>query len=199
VCCHAEQHKVFVTAPDVPLGVREFYAVTDDDPANRQRGGSRGEDTGGVDRHSVHAEMERARATFHRLVESAPDDELRRRSDGTRWTNRQLLFHMLLGYLIIRALRRLVWLFGRLPDGASRRYARLLDAATRPFDLVNYAGSALGGSALTRRSMTRLFDGTVAALHRRLDAESDADLARGMHYPTRWDPFFTDRMTLADH
>lgn len=34
VCCHAEQHKVFVTAPDVPLGFWEFYAVTDDNPAN---------------------------------------------------------------------------------------------------------------------------------------------------------------------
>ena len=34
VCCHAAQHKVFVTAPDVPLGFWEFYAVTDDDPAN---------------------------------------------------------------------------------------------------------------------------------------------------------------------
>src|SRR5689334_11716994 len=33
LCCHAAQHKVFVTAPDVPLGFWEFYAVTDDDPA----------------------------------------------------------------------------------------------------------------------------------------------------------------------
>ena len=36
VCCHAAQHKVFVTAPDVPLDFWEFYAVTDDDPANPQ-------------------------------------------------------------------------------------------------------------------------------------------------------------------
>lgn len=43
-----------------------------------------------------------------------------------------------------------------------------------------------------------MFDHVIAKLHRRLDAESDADLARGMHYPTRWDPFFTDYMTLAD-
>ncbi len=34
VCCHATQDKVFVTAPDVPLGWWEFYAVTDDNPAN---------------------------------------------------------------------------------------------------------------------------------------------------------------------
>ncbi|MCF7547458.1 ArsI/CadI family heavy metal resistance metalloenzyme [Pseudonocardia sp. WMMC193] len=34
VCCNAEQHKVFVDAPDVPLGFWEFYAVTEDNPAN---------------------------------------------------------------------------------------------------------------------------------------------------------------------
>jgi catechol 2,3-dioxygenase-like lactoylglutathione lyase family enzyme len=33
VCCHAAQHKVFVTAPDV-LGWWEYYTVTDDNPAN---------------------------------------------------------------------------------------------------------------------------------------------------------------------
>lgn len=34
VCCHAVQDKVFVAAPDVPLGWWEFYSITDDNPAN---------------------------------------------------------------------------------------------------------------------------------------------------------------------
>ena len=34
VCCHATQDKVFVTAPDVPLGWWEFYSITDDNPVN---------------------------------------------------------------------------------------------------------------------------------------------------------------------
>ncbi|MDX5312503.1 MAG: VOC family protein [Rhodococcus sp. (in: high G+C Gram-positive bacteria)] len=34
LCCHAVQDKVFVDAPDVPNGWWEYYAVTDDDPAN---------------------------------------------------------------------------------------------------------------------------------------------------------------------
>jgi predicted enzyme related to lactoylglutathione lyase len=34
ICCHATQDKVFVTAPDVPLGWWEFYSITDDNPAN---------------------------------------------------------------------------------------------------------------------------------------------------------------------
>jgi DinB family protein len=151
-----------------------------------------------VDRAVVHQEWEDARKSFHRLVAAATDDDLRRRSNGTRWTNKQLLFHMLLGYLILRALTSLVRVFGRLPDGASRAYARLLNSATKPFDAINYLGSRLGGTTLTTRRMTVMFDHVVAKLHQRLDAESDTDLARGMHYPTRWDPFFTDYMTLAD-
>ena len=33
LCCHAVHDKVFVTAPDVPLGWWEYYTVTDDNPA----------------------------------------------------------------------------------------------------------------------------------------------------------------------
>jgi hypothetical protein len=142
--------------------------------------------------------MEQARARFHQLLDQASDADLARPSRGTRWTNQQLLFHMLLGYLILRALRNLVRLFGRLPDGVGRVWARLLDSATTPFDLANYAGSYLGGTVLGPRAQVALFDRVIAALHRRLDAETDTELARGMHYPTRWDPFFGDFMTLAD-
>ena len=46
--------------------------------------------------------------------------------------------------------------------------------------------------------MGRRFDRVVAKLLRRLDRESDSELARGMHYPTSWDPYFKASMTLAD-
>lgn len=151
-----------------------------------------------MDRSLVHEELERVRREFHELVEHADDAALRRRSNGTRWNNRQLLFHMLLGYLIIRALLGLVRVFGRLPRGASRGYARLLNAGTKPFDVVNYLGSYAGGNTLSPQRMVAMFDHVIDKLHRRLDAESEADLERGMHYPTRWDPFFKNYMTLAD-
>ncbi|ONI84752.1 maleylpyruvate isomerase [Saccharothrix sp. ALI-22-I] len=151
-----------------------------------------------MDKQAVHDDMERARATFHALLEQASDADLRRKSDGTRWNNEQLLFHMLLGFLVIRALLALVRLFSRLPVRISRGFARLLNAGTKPFDAVNFAGSWLGGTTLGRRRMATLCDRVIAALHRRLDRETDTDLARGMHYPTRWDPFFRDFMTLAD-
>ncbi len=155
-------------------------------------------DTTVMDKEAVHQEMERARRSFHQLLDAASDADLRRASSETRWNNRQLLFHMLLGYLIIHALLTLVRGFGRLPDGVSRGYSRLLNAVTVPFDAVNFAGAWLGGTVLRRRQMEFLFDRTVAALHRHLDRETATELARGMHYPTRWDLFFHDYMTLAD-
>jgi hypothetical protein len=46
--------------------------------------------------------------------------------------------------------------------------------------------------------MVVMFDHVIDKLHRRLDAESESDLARGMYYPTRWDPFFKEYMAPAD-
>jgi hypothetical protein len=151
-----------------------------------------------LDRAAVRAEMEQARLEFHRLVSDATPADLRRRSDGTRWTNQQLLFHLLFGYLVVRALLVLVRVFGLLPCRAGRAFARLLDAMHRPFHLINYLGSCAGGWIIPPRRMTRMLDRVIAALQQRLQQESGPALRRGMHYPTTWDPFFTGYMTLAD-
>lgn len=150
-----------------------------------------------LDRAEVRAEMEQARLDFRRLAGDATAADLRRRSDGTRWTNRQLLFHMLFGYLVVRALLILVRIFGRLPDGVSKAFARLLDSARRPFHLINYLGSCAGARIIPPRRMIGMLDRVIAALQRRLDRETGSALRRGMHYPATWDPFFRDYMTLA--
>ena len=54
------------------------------------------------DRAAVAAEMEQARRDFRELLTRADSAGLRRQSDGTRWTNQQLLFHMFFGYLVVR-------------------------------------------------------------------------------------------------
>ncbi|MFI0966540.1 DinB family protein [Streptomyces sp. NPDC021080] len=151
-----------------------------------------------MDRETVHEEMERTRATFHQLLDHATEADLRRPTDGTRWTNEQMLFHMLFGYILIRPLLVLLRALGRLPRGAGRIFAGLLNAATGPFDVVNYLGPLGGAKVLGRRRMGRVFDRVIADLHHRLDAERESDLALSMHYPTRWDPFFRDVMTIAD-
>jgi hypothetical protein len=149
-----------------------------------------------MNRTEVNDELERVRVEFHLLIARASKDDLRRRSDGTRWTNRQLLYHMLFGYLVVRALLPLVHALGRL--GHSRGFAATLNAGRHPFHLINYLGSCGGGQLLTPRAMTTLMDRTINALQRRLNAETDTGLALTMHFPTAWDPYFTPTMSVLD-
>ena len=151
-----------------------------------------------MDTSEIAAEMRRASDDFRVLLDGSTSAELRRRSDGTRWTNEQLLFHMLFGYLLVRNLRVLVWVFGRLPDTFSRAFAALLEAGTRPFHTVNYFGSLGGARLLGHARMERLFDHVVSGLTASMERQGPADLARGMHMPTGWDPYFRDYMTMAD-
>jgi hypothetical protein len=105
---------------------------------------------------------------------------------------------MLLGYFVVRAVLPLVRMLGRAPDGVSRAFARTLNAGSRPFHLVNYLGACAGARVLSGRRLVRAAERTLAALHRRLDRESEESLARAMHFPVDWDPFFTDTMTVLD-
>ncbi|WP_027502047.1 DinB family protein [Rhodococcus sp. UNC363MFTsu5.1] len=149
-----------------------------------------------VDRAAIAADLERARVALHELVDDASAGDLARFSEGTRWTNEQLLFHMVFGYMVVVRLLVLVRVFSRLPDSASRLFARALDAATPVFDEINYRGSCLAARVFDRRRMGRKCDRVIATLQRHLAGESEAGLNRGMHFPTRWDPFFAEYMTL---
>lgn len=131
------------------------------------------------------------------LVEAGPDG-LSRGSSGTRWTNEQLLFHMVFGYMVVRALLPLVRVVGRLPVPARRAFAAALDASAAPFDWVNYWGSCAAALVYGRRRMARKLRSTTAALARSLRGEDELSLRRWMPFPRRWDPFFTDHMTLRD-
>ena len=106
---------------------------------------------------------------------------------GTRWTNEQLLFHMVFGYMVVQRLLLLVRVLGRFPDGVSRIYAGLLDAATRPFDLINYYGSRAAATVYNRHRMGAKMNRVIASLRRSLARSTDEALRQGMHFPTRWD------------
>ena len=45
----------------------------------------------------------RARSELSELLADVTPDQLRRRSIGTRWTNEQLLFHLVFGYMVTQA------------------------------------------------------------------------------------------------
>ena len=149
-----------------------------------------------TDRQDIHRELERVRADLHHLVARASPADLRRRTNGTRWTNGQMLWHMAFGFLIVRRLLPLVRLLGRLPAAFSRTFARALNAATRPFHVINYLGPVGGALVFHGPRLTRQSDRTIDLLHRHLDAETEEALARRMHFPVGWDPFFRDTMTL---
>jgi hypothetical protein len=115
-----------------------------------------------------------------------------------RWTNEQLLFHMLFGYLVVRNLRVIVKLFSRCPEPASRVFAALLNAATTPFHLTNFWVPAPEPECSDTR-------GWVADSTRRSPrcsatwtAKTNPSSVGGCIFPTRSDPFFTDVMTLGE-
>jgi DinB superfamily len=149
-----------------------------------------------TDRQRIHDELERVRADLHHLVARATAADLRGATNETRWTNGQMLWHMAFGYLIVRRLLPLVRVFGRLPEPFSRTFAAVLNACTRPFHTINYLGSVGGALVFHGPRLTRHVDHSIDVLHRRLDAESEEALARRMHFPVGWDPFFRDTMTL---
>lgn len=139
--------------------------------------------------------------TAHQLdtwLGSTTSAELHRKSEGTRWTNEELLFHMVFGYMVVRALLPLVRVVSRLPRPAGTAFAAALNAGTRPFDAVNYWGSRGAALVYNRRRMGRKLEQTIKALSRRLERESSRSLARSMPFPDRWDPFFKPVMTLQD-
>jgi hypothetical protein len=151
-----------------------------------------------VDRGALAADLDRCRRQLGELLSAAGPADLRRPSQGTRWTNEQLLFHMVFGFLIVRSLLPLVRVIGRLPAPLGRGFAATLDAARRPFHVVNYLGSCAGARVFDASRMGPLCDRVVIRLSRSLEREPEADLGRGMPFPTSWDPYFTPYMTLAD-
>lgn len=151
-----------------------------------------------IDRAAVAADLERVRADFEQLLAAADSRDWRAPTSGTRWSNEQLLFHMVFGYMVVRRLLLLVHLFGRLPDRASRTFARVLQSATAPFHVVNYYGTCAAATVYNRNRMGKKVNRVIDGLQRSLATEDDRALRRGMHFPPGWDPYFRDYMTLAD-
>lgn len=140
----------------------------------------------------------RARTELRELLADATPVALRRATIGTRWTNEQLLFHLVFGYMVVQALIPLVRVVSRLPRPFQRGFAALLNAGTVPFDFVNYWGSVFAATWFNRNRMVAKLDRVLESLARTLTRAPDARLQRTMRFPNRWDPFFEPEMTLAE-
>lgn len=147
---------------------------------------------------AIVGDLERARADFDHVLQVVGADEWSKPTSGTQWTNEQLLFHMVFGYMVVQRLLVLVALLGRSPRRLSRGFARMLNAATSPFHRINYYGTCLATLVYNRRRMGAKMDRVIDALQRSLARQDESTLRRAMHFPTRWDPYFHDSMTLAD-
>lgn len=130
------------------------------------------------------------------FLAAANASDLKRRSHGTRWTNEQLLFHMVFGYMVVRALLPLVHVLVRCPPSARSTFCRLLNAGSALFHPVNYLGSCAAAAVYNHRRMAFKLQRTIAALEARLEAETTASLQRRTDFPDRWDPFFTPAMSV---
>jgi hypothetical protein len=137
-------------------------------------------------------------ADFRGIVQDALAHELDRPTNGTRWTNRQLLFHMVLGQNIALSAIPLLGLFSRLPPAASRNWSRLLEACAGPYNRVNWAGSAAAGQVLTPQGMLWMMDRTTRTIVNWYDLADEEALERGMTMPASWDPYFTTWMNRRD-
>ncbi len=148
-------------------------------------------------KEAIAAELENTRSRFHNTLQVISGERWYRKSLVPEWTNGQVLFHMALGFMILPTLVNLILFFDRLPTSWSRLFSNLLNAGTRDFIRMDILGPRLGAK-LFHGSLDQKYDRAHMSLLKKLKSLKDADLQRGMYYPTRWDPLFKDFMTVED-
>jgi hypothetical protein len=149
-------------------------------------------------KESIRSELQATRADYHALLGSLSEQGWYGRSRNPAWTNGQLLFHVTLAFLLVLPLFRIMRLFGRLPRRCSKIFASLLNLSTPLFNRVNAIGPRVGARIYQRDALGRKYDRVHAAILKRLYSIRDEEWARGMYYPTRWEPSFAEYMRFED-
>jgi hypothetical protein len=145
---------------------------------------------------AIRAELEITRRRFHSLLDSLSKEDFQTQSHNPGWTNGEILAHMTFGFIVINVLLPMARLWGRLPKGSSKWFARSLNALTGPFNWFNALGARMQGRVFTQRRIGSIFEGVYASLLKKIDSIRDDEWERGMYYPTRWDSNFDEFMTL---
>jgi len=114
------------------------------------------------------------------------------------WTNGQVLFHVLLGFLLVPPLVRLLVVFGHLPRVVGRAFAGFLNLSTPLFHRINAVGPRGAARVLGRSGVLARFDRVHRIILTRLEHVRPDQWALTMAYPTRWDPRFGSDMRLED-
>ena len=144
----------------------------------------------------IRAELESTYTTFHTLLDSLSESDLRKRSRNPGWTNGEILAHMTFGFIILTALLPMARLWGHLPRWTSKVFAGLLNAFTAPFNWINALGARFQAQVFTYKRIGKIYDWVYISLVKQINSIKDNEWERGMHYPTRWDSNFSDFMTI---
>lgn len=147
-------------------------------------------------RETIRAELEETRETFHALLNSLTEENIRGRSHNPGWTNGEILAHMTFGFIIVNVLLPMARLWGRLPKGSSKWFAWLLNTFTGPFNWFNAIGARGQGKVFTHQRIGKIYDRIFFSLLRQVDSIKDDEWGQGMYYPTKWDSNFDEFMTL---
>ena len=145
---------------------------------------------------SIQTELEATHTTFHTLLDSLSENDLRKKSINPGWTNGEILAHMVFGFIILNALLPMVRLWGHLPRWMSKIFAGVLNAFTAPFNWINALGARLQARIFTYRRIGKIYDQVYFSLVKQINSIKDNEWERGMHYPTQWDSNFSDFMTI---
>ena len=141
-------------------------------------------------------ELQNARVTFHKLLDSLSAEDFHKQSLNPGWTNGEILAHMTFGFIIINVLLPMARLWGRLPKGSSKWFAWSLNAFTGPFNWINALGARGQGKFFTRQRVGKIYDQAYFSLLRKIVSIHDDEWEHGMYYPTKWDSNFNEFMTL---
>jgi hypothetical protein len=144
----------------------------------------------------IRSDLDATRSVFHAILGTLSEEDFRRQSLNPGWTNGEILAHMLFGFIVVIVLLPMVRAWGRLPEESSKPFARLLNSLTGPFNWFNAWGARMQGNVFTHKQIGPLYDRVYGALLNSVASLEDEEWERGMYFPARWDPNFSDYMTV---
>jgi len=149
-------------------------------------------------KEAVRLELENTRFRFHEILGTLSREDWFKKSQFSAWTNGELLFHMAFGFIILSTLINLVLFWARLPKSFSKPFAGFLNFITDPFEWIDVLGPQIGAKIFTYRSIGRKYDRVHFSILRKLNSIREDDWQKGMFFPIKWDPLFSEYMTVEN-
>ncbi len=124
----------------------------------------------------LRAEIESTRSTFHRLLNSIPEEVSSLPSGNPAWNIRQVLYHIAIipRYVIVEVvmIRKQVWLYQLLP--------RLIPKAL--FYWLNACLTRFGARGLTRQRLAKIYDQSCRAALKALNTVPEEDFGMSLFF-----------------